>query len=533
MQPQQEEDDFPAEFDELLMTDVNTASEPGKPAAPAAPDPAEQTTPESATSGTEDSAATSDPAVPAENFTASDLAPESSTQAASNPAVTSENFTASDLADSASNLTQAAAEAGDSTTEILTLEEDASANANGPISAEDSAVTSDPAVPTENFTANDLAPATDPAMETAKISDADTDPAETLDLAEDGSITETEDGSTAETKDDSVTEAADDSTAEATDEAITDLADLPEEGTDSEPRDTSHDTLRQTKMDIRSHAGRQYAQMHAERAARRWQKEAETEPYAIVKDTCYYTALEDENTVRGNFSKKRYKDDVLPQAEPVSYEDSEWYQSFASAEDPWGDYVEPTKKKQGVSHKTWFVILWLIIFWPVGLILMWARKKFPLAVRIIITIIIAAGLAGEVFFLSQYGAELYNDMMNQNGSNITAQTPDQDSDTQEPSSSGDTESEQKALDRAKEYLSNLPLSHDGMVTQLEFDGYSNADATYAADNCGANWNEQAARMANQLLTTGSYTRATMIEELKSNGFTDDQAAYGADAAKLK
>ena len=314
MQPQQEEDDFPAEFDELLMTDVNTASEPGKPAAPAAPDPAEQTTPESATSGTEDSAATSDPAVPAENFTASDLAPESSTQAASNPAVTSENFTASDLADSASNLTQAAAEAGDSTTEILTLEEDASANANGPISAEDSAVTSDPAVPTENFTANDLAPATDPAMETAKISDADTDPAETLDLAEDGSITETEDGSTAETKDDSVTEAADDSTAEATDEAITDLADLPEEGTDSEPRDTSHDTLRQTKMDIRSHAGRQYAQMHAERAARRWQKEAETEPYAIVKDTCYYTALEDENTVRGNFSKKRYKDDVLPQA---------------------------------------------------------------------------------------------------------------------------------------------------------------------------------------------------------------------------
>ena len=179
------------------------------------------------------------------------------------------------------------------------------------------------------------------------------------------------------------------------------------------------------------------------------------------------------------------------------------------------------------------MILWLIIFWPVGLILMWARKKFPLAVRIIITIIIAAGLAGEVFFLSQYGAELYNDMMNQNGSNITAQTPDQDSDTQEPSSSGDTESQQKALDRAKEYLSNLPLSHDGMVTQLEFDGYSNADATYAADNCGANWNEQAARMANQLLTTGSYTRATMIEELKSNGFTDDQAAYGADAAKLK
>ena len=240
-------------------------------------------------------------------------------------------------------------------------------------------------------------------METAKISDADTDPAETLDLAEDGSITETEDGSTAETKDDSVTEAADDSTAEATDEAITDLADLPEEGTDSEPRDTSHDTLRQTKMDIRSHAGRQYAQMHAERAARRWQKEAETEPYAIVKDTCYYTALEDENTVRGNFSKKRYKDDALPAGNWSPMKTANRTSGFCLGGGPWGDYVTD-QKKQGVSHKTWFVILWLIIFWPVGLILMWARKKFPLAVRIIITIIIAAGLAGEVFFLSQYGA---------------------------------------------------------------------------------------------------------------------------------
>lgn len=305
-------------------------------------------------------------------------------------------------------------------------------------------------------------------------------------------------------------------------------ADFPEDMKTEEPRDTSRDTLRQDRLELHNQRNRDYAQMHAKRAARRWEEEARTEPFAIVKDTCYFSALEGDDTVRGNFSKKRYKNDTKPQPEPVSYEESEWYQGFETAEDPWGDYVEPGEKKQGVSHKTWFVILWLIIFWPVGLILMWARKKFPLAVRIIITLIIAGGLAAEGFFLYQYGAEMYSDLMN---SSTTSETTQIDSDTQ--TSSGDTSEQQKALDRAKEYLNNLPLSHDGLITQLEYDGYSNADATYAADNCGADWNQQAAKMAEQTLTTGSYTRDSMIQKLQSDGFTKDQAAYGADSVDLK
>lgn len=307
-------------------------------------------------------------------------------------------------------------------------------------------------------------------------------------------------------------------------------ADFPEDMKTEEPRDTSRDTLRQDRLELHNQRNRDYAQMHAKRAALRWEEEARTEPFAIVKDTCYFSALKGEDTVRGNFSKKRYKNDMKPQPEPVSYEESEWYQGFETAEDPWGDYVEPGEKKQGVSHKTWFVILWLIIFWPVGLILMWVRKKFPLAVRIIITLIIAGGLAAEGFFLYQYGAEMYNDLMN---SSTTSETTQIDSDTQ--TSSGDTSSDQqqKALDRAKEYLNNLPLSHDGLITQLEYDGYSNADATYAADNCGADWNQQAAKMAEQALTTGSYTRDSMIQKLQSDGFTKDQAAYGADSVDLK
>ena len=109
---------------------------------------------------------------------------------------------------------------------------------------------------------------------------------------------------------------------------------------------TRQELVQKHNAQIRRENNRRYAQEHASRATRRWQEESEQEPFAIVRGTCYYSALETENTVRGNFSKKRYKDDVLPQTEPVSYEDSEWYQGFEDADDPWGDYIEPGEKKR-------------------------------------------------------------------------------------------------------------------------------------------------------------------------------------------
>ena len=179
--------------------------------------------------------------------------------------------------------------------------------------------------------------------------------------------------------------------------------------------------------------------------------------------------------------KERYKDDILPQTEPVSYEDSEWYQGFEDADDPWGDYIEPGGKKKGVSHKTWFVILFLILFWPEGLILMWARKKFPLAVRIIITLIIAAGLAAEGFFLYKYGPTMYEIYMYGDNNNITYETPDSDSGSQSGSqTAAATENQQKALDKANEYVDTLPLSRKGLIKQLEYDGYT----TDVASLCG-------------------------------------------------
>lgn len=307
-----------------------------------------------------------------------------------------------------------------------------------------------------------------------------------------------------------------------------------EDGPEEEHLPTRQELVQKHNAQIRRENNRRYAQEHASRATRRWQEESEQEPFAIVRGTCYYSALESENTVRGNFSKKRYKDDILPQTEPVSYEDSEWYQGFEDADDPWGDYIEPGEKKEGVSHKTWFVILFLILFWPVGLILMWARKKFPLAVRIIITLIIAAGLAAEGFFLYKYGPTMYETYMYGDNNNITYETPDSDSGSQSGSqTAAATENQQKALDKANEYVDTLPLSHDGLIKQLEYDGYTTDVATYAADNCSANWNKEAKEMAEQYMDSTTYTYKDMVQQLEAEGFTKKQAKFGAKAVGLE
>lgn len=78
----------------------------------------------------------------------------------------------------------------------------------------------------------------------------------------------------------------------------------------------------------------------------------------------------------------------------------------------------------------------------------------------------------------------------------------------------------------------MPFSHDGLVEQLEYEGYPHEDAVYAADNCGANWNEQAAKSAEQYLDTMSFSRSGLIEQLEYEGFTNEQAVYGVDKAGL-
>ncbi len=96
-----------------------------------------------------------------------------------------------------------------------------------------------------------------------------------------------------------------------------------------------------------------------------------------------------------------------------------------------------------------------------------------------------------------------------------------------PSSSA-TIGEKNSLSSAKQYLSITAFSYKGLVEQLEYEGYTHSEAVYGADNCGADWNEQAAKSAKQYLSMTAFSRSGLIEQLEYEGFTHDQAVYGVE-----
>jgi hypothetical protein len=93
-------------------------------------------------------------------------------------------------------------------------------------------------------------------------------------------------------------------------------------------------------------------------------------------------------------------------------------------------------------------------------------------------------------------------------------------------------SQEQAIDKAADYLEYTAFSRSGLIQQLEFEGFSKADATYAVDNIEVNWMEQAAAKAADYLDYTAFSRSGLIQQLEFEGFTPKQAAHGADAVGL-
>ena len=87
-----------------------------------------------------------------------------------------------------------------------------------------------------------------------------------------------------------------------------------------------------------------------------------------------------------------------------------------------------------------------------------------------------------------------------------------------------------ALVLAESYLITMGFSRKWLIRQLEFEGCTAKEAIYAADNCGADWKEQAARVAKNYLNKMSLSIEKLIAQLAFQGFTEEEAIYGADAA---
>ena len=98
-----------------------------------------------------------------------------------------------------------------------------------------------------------------------------------------------------------------------------------------------------------------------------------------------------------------------------------------------------------------------------------------------------------------------------------------------PAAPAPTMGQKNALSSAKNYLKFMAFSYAGLIEQLEYEGYSAEDATWAADNCEADWSEQAAKSAENYLNFMSFSRDGLIEQLEYEGFTPEEAEYGVTA----
>lgn len=125
-----------------------------------------------------------------------------------------------------------------------------------------------------------------------------------------------------------------------------------------------------------------------------------------------------------------------------------------------------------------------------------------------------------------------NDKKEEEEQSNTNSTTSSSSSTTTPSTSSNastpspTTGEKNALRSAREYLSFSAFSYTGLIKQLEYEGYSTEEATYAADNCNANWNLQAAKSAKEYLDMSSFSRQELINQLIYEGYTQEQAEYG-------
>lgn len=95
-----------------------------------------------------------------------------------------------------------------------------------------------------------------------------------------------------------------------------------------------------------------------------------------------------------------------------------------------------------------------------------------------------------------------------------------------------TVSQRNAVRTAKDYLDYTAFSRTGLIQQLEYEGFSTDDATFAVDHIAVDWNEQAAKAAKDYLDYSGFSRGGLIDQLEYEGFTPAQAAYGATAAGL-
>lgn len=86
-----------------------------------------------------------------------------------------------------------------------------------------------------------------------------------------------------------------------------------------------------------------------------------------------------------------------------------------------------------------------------------------------------------------------------------------------------------AVKRAKSYISFSGFSRQRLIEQLKYEGFSDVESTYGADNSGANWNTECAEKAKSYMSFSGFSRQRLYEQLEYEGFLPSEIEYGLAA----
>ncbi len=95
-----------------------------------------------------------------------------------------------------------------------------------------------------------------------------------------------------------------------------------------------------------------------------------------------------------------------------------------------------------------------------------------------------------------------------------------------------TRSQENAVASAESYLSFSAFSRSGLIDQLEFEGFANAEAALAVDYLEVDWNAQASLSAESYLDSSAFSKSGLSKQLEFEGFTSNQAAHAVNSVTV-
>ena len=93
---------------------------------------------------------------------------------------------------------------------------------------------------------------------------------------------------------------------------------------------------------------------------------------------------------------------------------------------------------------------------------------------------------------------------------------------------GVTQGERNAERSAKAYVAAMSFSEKGLYEQLLYEKFSDAEARYGVEHCGADWYAEAQESARGYLNAMSFSKEGLYDQLVYEGFTEDQARKAVD-----